>query len=252
MIAELHLPGYMSHLGDKKWQSLIIFSVFILQYLFEHFFPQNGKNNDVNNEGRNVAIGILNIAILFIPSALLIELLTYTELHHIGLLHAMQIPFWINIILTIFVMDFAMYWWHRINHTQHFFWHFHSFHHRDEKMNTTTALRFHIVELLFSSLFKGLFYLLMGFSFLPILIYEILFFIVVLIHHSNIHITLSFDLLYRKLFSSPMMHRIHHSNVREETDTNYGSVFSFWDRLFHTYKKEAGDIIIFGVDERKN
>jgi sterol desaturase/sphingolipid hydroxylase (fatty acid hydroxylase superfamily) len=56
---------------------------------------------------------------------------------------------------------------------------------------------------------------------------------------------------YRKLFSSPMMHRIHHSNKKQETDTNYGSVFSFWDRLFSTYKKEAAEEIIFGVDTEK-
>ena len=250
MIAQIDLPGYMMHLNEKKWQSIIIFIIFLLQYLFEHFFPENRKNNNLKNEGRNVAIGILNIALLFIPSALLVELLWFTNTHHIGLLHLFQMPSWANIILTISIMDLAMYWWHRINHTQHFFWRFHSFHHRDERMNTTTAVRFHIVELLFSSIFKAALYLLIGFDFLPILIYEILFFIVVLIHHSNIRITKKFDLKYRKLFSSPWMHRIHHSNIREETDTNYGSVFSFWDRIFKTYKKEASGVIVFGVDER--
>ncbi len=251
MIAEIHLPGYLMHLNEKKWQSIIIFIIFLFQYLFEHFFPENTKNNNLRNEGKNIAIGILNIAFLFIPSALLVELLSYTNTHKIGLLHLVQLPFWINIIVTIIIMDFAMYWWHRINHTQHFFWRFHSFHHRDKKMNTTTAVRFHIVELLFSSIFKAPFYLLMGFNFLPILIYEIIFFMIVLIHHSNIRITKNFDMEYRKLFSSPLMHRIHHSNIREETDTNYGSVFSFWDRIFKTYKEEASGVIVFGVDERK-
>jgi sterol desaturase/sphingolipid hydroxylase (fatty acid hydroxylase superfamily) len=251
MIAQIHLHGYILHVNEKKWQSVIVFIIFILQYLFEHFFPENKNNNSLKNERRNILIGILNIAILFIPSAFLVEFLSYTKAHHIGILHLFQMPLWINIFVTIVIMDLAMYWWHRINHTQHFFWRFHSFHHRDERMNTTTAVRFHIVELLFSTAFKAPFYLLIGFDFLPILIYEILFFMVVLVHHSNISITKKFDMEYRKLFSSPLMHRIHHSNIREETDTNYGSVFSFWDRIFNTYKKEANGVIVFGVDERK-
>lgn len=149
------------------------------------------------------------------------------------------------------LMDLLMYWWHRFNHTLKFLWRFHKFHHKDEKMNSTTTLRFHIIELWLSVILKAAFFLVMGFSFLPVLIYEIIFFTVVLIHHSNIRITEKFDNIYRAVFSSPLMHRIHHSNKRKETDTNYSSVFSGWDRLFGTYKKEAESLIVFGVEEEK-
>ncbi len=252
MIGQINLPGYLSHLTEKRWQLLIIFTVFILQYLFEHFFPENKKYNDGKNERRNILIGIINMLLMFIPSALLVELLTLIEKYKIGLFQQVSLPFWINIIGSLLVMDFFMYWWHRFNHTKKILWYFHRFHHKDEKMNTTTAIRFHIVELLFSAVFKGLFYLFAGFSFIPLLLYEIIFFIVVLVHHSNIRITTNFDMAYRVVFSSPMMHRIHHSNIQEETDSNYGSVLSCWDRLFGTYKKEARGNIIFGVDETKN
>ena len=85
----------------------------------------------------------------------------------------------------------------------------------------------------------------------PVLIYEVVFFIAVIVHHSNIRITEKADILYRKLFSSPLMHRIHHSNKQKETDTNYGSVFSFWDRIFKTYLKEPEEPVVFGVEKRK-
>jgi sterol desaturase/sphingolipid hydroxylase (fatty acid hydroxylase superfamily) len=251
MIAKIDFSFLLLHASEKRVQFLIFFTVLVLQYLFEHIFPQKKYNNNLKNETANIAIGILNAALLLIPSALLVQLLNYTYVHQIGLLHLINLPIGINIILTIFIMDLAMYWWHRLNHTKNIFWRFHKFHHLDNRMNTTTALRFHTVELLFSWFFKGLFFILMGFSFLPIIIYEILFFTVVLIHHSNINISSHFDMQYRKLFSSPMMHRIHHSNKKQETDTNYGSVFSFWDRLFSTYKKEAAEEIIFGVDTEK-
>ncbi len=146
-------------------------------------------------------------------------------------------------------MDLVMYWWHRCNHLIRFFWRFHKFHHLDTRMNTTTALRFHTVELLFSTLLKSWVFVVMGYSFIPVIIYETLFFTAIVIHHSNIKISVGFDAGYRKLFSSPLMHRIHHSNRMAETNSNYGSVFSFWDRLFGSYTKVAKEEIIFGVDE---
>lgn len=251
MIAQINMAGYLLQVREKRWQFAILFTLFILQYLFEHLLPQNRKINDLKTELKNVAIGIINILLLFIPSALLVQLMYLTEINKIGLLYLISIPVWVNIIATIFIMDLAMYWWHRINHTQSLFWRFHKFHHQDTNLNTTTALRFHIIELLFSAVFKGIFFLGMGLSFTPVIIYESLFFAVVVTHHSNIKIATGLDMQYRKLFSSPLMHRIHHSNVQEETDTNYGSVFSFWDRLFNTYKKNAAREIIFGIDEKK-
>ena len=143
-----------------------------------------------------------------------------------------------------------MYWWHRFNHTMGLLWKFHKFHHKDLNMNTTTAIRFHTVELFFSVVMKSIVFVLFGFSFLPVLIYECVFFVALITQHSNIRISEQIDMLYRKLFSSPLMHRIHHSNKRKETDTNYGSVFSFWDRIFKTYLKKTETPIVFGVDEK--
>ena len=236
---------------EKKIQFFILASVFILQYFFEHIFPENRKYNSVKNELRNFLIAVFNALLLFIPAALLVKIFIYSAAHQIGLFHLFSLPFYVEVTLTILIMDLVMYGWHRVNHTLPVLWLFHRFHHQDKKMNTSTAIRFHFMELLFSNIWKAGFFLIMGFSFLPVLVYEIIFFIVVLIHHSNIRISKSFDMTYRKLFSSPLMHRIHHSQIKEETDTNYGSVFSFWDRVFGTYKKEAAGPIIFGVKDEK-
>ncbi|MEO5947918.1 MAG: sterol desaturase family protein, partial [Chitinophagaceae bacterium] len=222
MIAGITLPGYLEHLSEKRIQTIIIFGVFLLQYLFEHVFPEQKKYNDLNNEGRNGLVGIINVVLLFIPSALLVELLSLISKNKIGLLQQFSFPFWLLLPLTIILMDFFMYWWHRFNHTYKFLWRFHRFHHQEKKMNSTTVFRFHTFELLLSTIFKASFYFIIGFTFLPILVYELLFFAAVIVHHSNINITESFDGVYRQLFSSPLMHRIHHSQVQEETDTNYG------------------------------
>ena len=239
-----------AHHQEKRIQFLVIFSIFILQYLFEHFFPEKKKYNNYKNEIVNMAVGVFNALILFIPSALIIVVINYSDKIEFGILHFTTFPFWLTLLFTIILMDIGMYWWHRANHTVQLFWRFHRFHHLDKKMNTTTAVRFHFMELLFAWGLKSTYIFLMGISFIPLLIYEVLFFMVVVIHHSNLSITAQGDLLYRKIFSSPLMHRIHHSNIKEEMDTNYGSVFSFWDRLFGTYKRRASKEIVFGVDER--
>ncbi len=250
MICEIDLSGYFTHMTEKRIQTIILFGVFVLQYFMEHIFPQKRKYNELKNEGFNVLIGVVNSLCLFFPSAWLIVLLSFIEKNEWGLLQQFKLPFWLQLVSTIFMMDLVMYWWHRFNHTYGFLWRFHKFHHKDLKMNTTTAVRFHTVELFFSVVMKSVVFVLAGFSFLPVLIYELAFFIAVVIHHSNIHITERFDMLYRKLFSSPLMHRIHHSNKQKETDTNFGSVFSFWDRIFRTYLKKEEEPIVFGVDEK--
>ena len=251
IICKINLAEYLTDMSEKKIQTIFLFGIFVLQYLLEHVFPQAKKNNNIKNEGFNLLIALVNAAVLFIPSLWMVQWLSMIDKNNLGLLQLFTIPFWAQLFITIFAMDLAMYWWHRFNHTQDFLWRFHGFHHRDKMMNTTTALRFHAIELLFSVVYKTAVLALLGFSFLPVLIYEAIFFLAIVIHHSNIKITEQMDMQYRKLFSSPLMHRIHHSNKQKETDSNYGSVFSFWDRLFNTYIKKPKAPVVFGVDKKQ-
>lgn len=232
-----------------NWQVVILAFVFLLQYFFEHIFPQDRKLNEWKNERFNVLVGIANLVLTYFPSALLIYLLAFIDKNNIGLLQQFEIPFWLELTLTLLFLDAWMYAWHRFNHVVPFFWKFHRFHHKDEKMNSTTAIRFHIVELLLSLPGKAVIYTVTGVAFTPVLIYELLLFISIVVHHSNIYITEKADNLYRLLFASPLMHRIHHSKKKEERDSNYGSLFSFWDRLFGSWKRKPDTAIVFGVEE---
>lgn len=233
-----------------KWmQVLILAGVFLLQYLFEHLFPQDRKINNWKNERFNLKIGILNLVLNFFPASLLVHILGFIERNKIGLLQQWSLPLWIEIIGTIIVLDLWMYAWHWMNHSIPILWRFHRFHHKDEMMNSTTAVRFHIAELLFSIPGKAVVYMLFGFSFLPVIIYEILFFSSIVIHHSNIYISEKSDAVYRMLLASPRMHRIHHSRRHNETNSNFGSLFSIWDKLFRSYKSKPQGEIIFGTDD---
>lgn len=238
-------------MGLKQIQVIILLSVFILQYFFEHIYPQQKNINNTKNERFNIITGLLNIGITFIPSYFLIQWIFIIQQKNFGILSVIILPFWIKLFLSIFLLDLWMYTWHRLNHIMPFFWKFHSFHHRDEKMNTTTALRFHIAELLFSYPGKAFVCFVFGVSYTPLLIYEILFSTNVIVHHSNMYISERFDNVYRLLFASPLMHRIHHSNKAEETNSNFGAVFSFWDVIFKSKKNKAKEKIKFGIERVK-
>ncbi len=237
-------------MSSKYIQIIILALVFSLQYLFEHIFPQRKEINDSKNERFNAAIGLLNVLLTLLPAMAMVRWVDFIKLKNLGLFNQFQLPFFSIILFSILLLDVWMYAWHLLNHKISFLWRFHRFHHKDEKMNTTTALRFHIVEILLSYPGKALVLLVFGIGYAPLLIYEILFFTSVVIHHSNIYITEKADNIYRKLFASPLMHRIHHSIIFTETNSNFGALFSFWDVLFNTGIKRTDHPIIFGVEDK--
>ena len=233
----------------KYVQIIILASVFGLQFLFEHLYPQRKEINNWKNERFNVLIGFLNVLLTAIPAYFMVQWLYFIEENRFGILHQFRLPFWLQLAITILITDLWMYTWHRLNHRVRFLWQFHSFHHKDTKMNSTTALRFHIVELFLSYPGKALVCFVFGIGYVPLLIYEIAFFIAVVIHHSNMYINPRADALYRSLFASPLMHRIHHSIKFEETDSNFGALFSFWDRLFKSWTPGDAVNVEFGLPE---
>ncbi len=234
----------------KHFQIIILAAVFLLQYFFEHIYPQNKTLNNWKNERYNILLGLLNVLLIFIPASGFVWLLQFIDQKNIGWLQLVILPYWFKILLTIIVLDLWMYAWHRLNHEMPFLWKFHHLHHTDEKMNSTTAIRFHILELLFSYPGKAIVCVIAGLQYTPVLLYEILFFTAVVIHHSNIYISPATDKIYRMLFSSPGMHRIHHSINISERNSNYGSVLSVWDKLFRTSVYKDFNFITFGVKEK--
>jgi sterol desaturase/sphingolipid hydroxylase (fatty acid hydroxylase superfamily) len=233
----------------KHIQIIILAAAFALQYFFEHLYPQRKDINDWKNERFNLAVGVFNLLLSLIPAGFLVQLIDLVDQKQLGFFNQTAIPFYFELLLTILILDAWMYAWHRLNHRVPLLWKFHSFHHKDEKLNSTTALRFHIVELLLSYPGKALVCFIAGIDFTNLLIYEMLFFVSIVVHHSNIYITERMDNLYRILFVSPMMHRIHHSKRKDETDTNFSALFSFWDKCFGSWKGKAKGEVVFGVPE---
>ena len=155
--------------------------------------------------------------------------------HGWGLFNVLTWPSWIEILLAVLFFDFAIWLQHLITHKVPLLWRLHRVHHADTELDVTTAIRFHPVEIALSMGLKiGLVYLL-GPAALAIVVFEILLNGTALFNHSNLALPLWLDRRLRLFLVTPDMHRVHHSVLRAEHDSNYGFSLAIWDRLFGTY-----------------
>jgi sterol desaturase/sphingolipid hydroxylase (fatty acid hydroxylase superfamily) len=154
-------------------------------------------------------------------------------------------------VLAILFLDFAIWLQHLITHKVPLFWRFHRVHHADRDFDVTTAVRFHPVEIVASMGVKiGLIYL-MGPQAIAVLVFEVLLNGTALFNHANLRLPLWLDHVLRWVLVTPDMHRVHHSVIRAEHDSNYGFALSVWDRIFRTYRAQpAGghDAMVVGLE----
>lgn len=158
-----------------------------------------------------------------------------------GLLNIIEMPAWLAFIVAIILLDLAIYVQHVATHKIPLLWRLHKVHHSDRDFDTSTALRFHPVEIIISMIYKVGIILLLGPAILAVLIFEILLNGCAMFNHSNLNLPARFDQLLRLLIVTPDMHRVHHSVRPKETNSNYGFSLSIWDRLFKTYVAQPKD-----------
>ncbi|EAT58525.1 sterol desaturase-like protein [Chlorobium ferrooxidans DSM 13031] len=196
----------------------------------------------------NLSIAALNLLILLPSGILMAFMLEWSNSlwPGIGMLNLPPAP---EAILIILLIDLWMYLWHRLNHETRVLWRFHSVHHSDATLDVTSSWRFHWMEILFSELLRLPLFMLMGAGIEHLLLYSLFMTPVIEFHHSNLSIPPALDRVARFIIPSPMMHRLHHSKLMSEHNTNYGSMLSFWDRLFGTFLfKENLDDLQIGLD----
>lgn len=156
-----------------------------------------------------------------------------------GIFNWFAVPLWLSGVLTCLCMDWAYYWWHRLNHVVPFFWRFHHVHHTDLELDVTTAARFHAVEILLTVPFRVLVVALLGAPVQALLVYELCFEAATLFHHSNWRLPLGLERSLNKVIVTPRMHGVHHSIVKRETDSNWSTVFCWWDILHRTMRRDV-------------
>jgi sterol desaturase/sphingolipid hydroxylase (fatty acid hydroxylase superfamily) len=183
----------------------------------------------------NVALSALTFlvaAVVVRPAAL--AGLRWASDRPFGLLQIAPLPAWAEVALGFLLLDLSFYYWHVANHKLPLLWRFHNVHHADPELDVSTGFRFHFGEVLLSTVFRVLQVTLLGVSLAAFAAYELVFQANTLFHHSNTRLPIRLERLLNRVLVTPRMHGIHHSQVRSETDSNYGVVFSWWDRLHRT------------------
>ncbi|MEZ5930507.1 MAG: sterol desaturase family protein [Alphaproteobacteria bacterium] len=141
---------------------------------------------------------------------------------------------WPGLGLDILLLDFWIYWWHRANHELQFLWRFHSVHHLDETLDTSSALRFHFGEVLLSALVRGVVIVVLDLPLASVLLFEVVVLVSAIFHHSDARLPAGLERALSRVIITPSIHWIHHHAIRADTDSNYGTLFSFWDPLFRS------------------
>jgi len=163
-----------------------------------------------------------------------------------GLLRLVPLPYAAEFVAGFLLMDLTFYYWHRANHVFPFFWRFHNVHHVDQDLDVSTSFRFHFGEVLYSLGFRALQVYLLGISLLTYLVYELVFQCATMFHHSNVRLPITFERWLNKIIVTPRMHGIHHSIVKDETNSNYSVIFRWWDLLHGTLRLNVkqSDVVI--------
>ncbi len=169
-----------------------------------------------------------------------------------GLFHVFAVPYWFAIAASVLLLDLVIYFQHVLFHAAPALWRVHRMHHTDVDFDVTTGLRFHPIEIVLSILIKLMAVAALGAPPLAVLIFEIVLNAMSMFNHSNLRIPSRVDRILRWLLVTPDMHRVHHSIVPRETNSNFGFNVPWWDRLFGTYRAQpaAGhEAMTIGIDE---
>ena len=153
-----------------------------------------------------------------------------------GLLALLPLSTTAQTITGILLMDLTFYYWHMLNHSVRLLWRFHNVHHIDPDLDISTAVRFHFGEIFFSTAFRILQVAIIGVGIRTYILYEIVFQANTLFQHSNVRLPITAERILNLIFVTPRMHGIHHSAVMRETNSDYSTVFSWWDRLHGTLR----------------
>jgi sterol desaturase/sphingolipid hydroxylase (fatty acid hydroxylase superfamily)/SAM-dependent methyltransferase len=215
-------------------------SVLLVMTLWELFAPRRPLTvRKAPRWASNLSLVVLNIVLarLLVPiTAMSAAVIAQTR--GWGLLHQVSWPYWVEIVISVLAFDLAIYLQHVMFHAIPVLWRLHMVHHADLDIDVTTGLRFHTFEILLSALIKLAVVIIVGPAAIAVVVFEVLLNATSMFNHSNVRMPDWLDRLLRLAVVTPDMHRVHHSVIRSETNSNFGFNLPWWDFLLGTYRAQ--------------
>lgn len=232
-------------------RSLILVAGITLFWLIENAFPLfNFNYKKWHHAGINIFFTLTTIVINFLLAFILLQSANWANTNGFGVLQWLRpMPLWLYSLVGLLLLDLiGAYMVHLIEHKTKILWRFHLIHHTDTWIDTTTANRHHPGESVIRFAFTTLGVLIVGSPMWMVFLYQTLSVIATQFNHANISIPEKWDTILSYFIVSPNMHKVHHHYKLPYTDSNYGNIFSVWDRLFGTFMMLPKEEIVYGVD----
>ncbi|MEQ8334934.1 sterol desaturase family protein [Nisaea sp.] len=211
-------------------KGILILAWIALLFAAERWLPAAPRRGGWSRVIRNGVLWLMNSAL---SPLIVIPVSLWAAQHALG-----WRPDWLNgwtgLIVDVLVLDMLIYWWHRLNHEIPFLWRFHEVHHLDEFLDVSSAVRFHFGEVLLSAGARAGIIILLGIPFTSVIVFETLVIASALFHHSNLRLGEKLETALSRIVVTPSIHWVHHHAIRADTDSNYATIFSWWDRLFRS------------------
>jgi len=225
----------------EQYESIVRLSsfagIFLIMAMLEIAMPRKQR---VLGKGQrwftNISLVIVNtLALRLIMPILAVGMANYAAGQGWGLLVLVNMPIWVEIIVAFILLDMLIYAQHIAFHKVPVFWRFHKVHHADRDLDVTSGARFHPIEAVFSMAYKLLCIALIGPAAFAVFLFEVVLNAASMFNHANVRLPLGLDRLLRLFIVTPDMHRVHHSVIERETNSNYSFFLTIWDRMFRTY-----------------
>ena len=216
-------------------KGVLILAWIALLFAAERWLPAAPRRGGWARVIRNALLWLMNSAL---SPLIVIPVSLWAANHALG-----WRPAWLTggpgLIADILVLDLLIYWWHRLNHEIPLLWRFHEVHHLDEFLDVSSAVRFHFGEVLLSAGARAAIIILLGIPFTSVIVFETLVILSALFHHSNLRLGEKLEAALARVIVTPSIHWVHHHAIRADTDSNYATIFSWWDLVFRSRSATA-------------
>ena len=234
-----------------SWQKLIwIFICLSFNWILEAGFPLVTLNyKKWRHAGVNLVFLSTSMVINVLFGVATVGVFAWLATNNIGLLHLFELPTWVELMIALLILDFvAQYFVHYLLHKVKWMWKFHMVHHSDSKVDATTGTRHHPGDYILREIFSLGAVILAGMPLAFYLVYRIITVFFAYFTHANINLPIWLDKALSYVIVTPNMHKFHHHFERPWTDTNYGNIFSIWDRMFGTLVYDDPRKVVYGLD----
>lgn len=240
--------------GESVIRLSSFLGIFLLVAMAEHFWPRRPLTAPKGPRWScNIAIVIIDTFVARLVFPLMpVGIAEIARVKSWGMLNMVVLPHWFAIGVAFLMLDLIIYFQHRVFHRVPLFWRIHRMHHTDLDLDVSSGTRFHPIEIMLSLVIKLVAVVVIGAPAAAVVLFEVVLNATSLFNHGNLRIPVGIDRWLRLLLVTPDMHRVHHSIIPRETDSNFSFNLPLWDRLLGTYRaqpRDGHDGMIIGLKE---